>query len=92
VENGSTGETARSLGRCETAQNAAHSRQNHCVHDLLAQHGQGAFSRSVGDLYQVALPHDGDIADTRMLCQGPAHIHYSSTAEKAVHLERGTVR
>jgi hypothetical protein len=88
--NRSTSETACSLGRGETAQKAAHSRQHHRIHDLLAQHGKGGFNRSIDDLYHVALPRDGDIADTRMPCQGPAHIQHSQTAEKAVNLDRGT--
>ena len=88
--NRSTSEAACSLGRGETAQKAAHSRQHHRIHDLLAQHGKGGFSRSIDDFYQVALRRDGDVADTRMPCQGPAHIQHSQTAEKAVNLERGT--
>ena len=72
--NRSTSDTACSSGRGEVTQKAAHSREHHRIHDLLAQHGKGGFSRSIDDLYQVALPRDGDIADTRMPCQGPAHI------------------
>jgi hypothetical protein len=90
MDNRSTSETVCSLGRGETTQKAAHSREHHRIHDLLAQHGKGGFSGSIGDLYPVALSRDGDIADTRMPCQGPAHIQHSQTAEKAVNLDRGT--
>jgi hypothetical protein len=58
----------------------------------LAQHGKGGFSRSIDDLYQVALLRDGDIADTRMPCQGPAYIQHSQTAEKTIDLESGAVK
>jgi hypothetical protein len=88
--NRSTSETACSPGRGETTQKIAHSRQHHRIHDLLAQHGKGGFSRSIDDFYQVALPCDGDIADTRMPCQGQAYIQYSQTAEKTVNLDRRT--
>jgi len=86
----SMSETAYSLGWGETTQKAAHSRQHHRIHDLLALHGKGGFRRSIDDRYQVTLPYDSDIADTRMPCQGLAHIRHSQTAEKAVNLDRGT--
>jgi hypothetical protein len=78
-----------SAWRGGTTQQAAHSREHHRIHDLLAQHGKGGFSGSIGDLYQVALSRDGDIADTPMPCQGPAHIRHSETAQKAINPERG---
>jgi hypothetical protein len=74
-------------GRGRTTPKAAHSRKHYRIHDLLAQHGKGGFVGSIEDLYQVALAGDGDIADTRMPCQGPAHIQHSQTAEKAVNPE-----
>jgi hypothetical protein len=89
MSNQSTSETARSSGRGETTQQAAHSREHHRIHDLLAQQGQGGVSRSIDDLYQVALSRDGNIADTRMPCQGPAHIQHSQTTQKAINPERG---
>ena len=56
----------------------------------MAQHGKGGFVGSIEDLYQVALAGDGDIADTRMPCQGPAYIQHSQTTEQAFDLERGS--
>jgi hypothetical protein len=89
MSNQSTSEMACSPGRGETTQQTAHSREHHRIHDLLAQHGKGGFSGSIGDLYPVALSRDGDIADTRMPCQGPAHIQHSQAAQKAINPERG---
>jgi hypothetical protein len=90
MDDRSPSEMTCSPGRGDTTQKASHLREYHCIHDLLAQHGKGGFSGSIDDLYQVALSRDGNIADARMPCQGPAHIQHSQTAEKAVNLDRGT--
>ena len=87
IDKSSTSEMAGLAGRGEAPQKATHSWEHHCIHDLLAQRGKGGLSGGIDDLYQVSLLHDGDIADTRMPCQGPAHIQHSKTTEKAVNLE-----
>jgi hypothetical protein len=74
----------------ETPQKVANLREHHRVHDPSTQGGYGGFSGSIGDIHHVALPLDGDIADTRMPYQGPAHVQHSQTAEKAVDLEGDT--
>ena len=51
--------------------------EHHRIHYLLAQDGNRRHSGIIGDIHAVTFPRNCDILDTRMPCQGPAHIQHS---------------
>ena len=73
--------------RCgETPQYIPHAREYHRVHDSLAKIYDREVRWSIHNIHQIALSFDRDVVDTRMPCQGMAHIQHSEAAEESVDL------
>ena len=72
----------------ETTQKIPYSWEHHRIHYQLAQDDNRRRRGIIGDIHYVPLPLDCDIVDTRMPCQGPAHVHHSQATEQAVDLQR----